>query len=327
MKIEQILGQINPKTTKSEVEKIKKVTLPKELQEWVEEYKKVEGERDDFVWKWVYGNSEMMILSSVKKEYRKSVREIRFLIVMFVVLVDDIADKHKNSKILKELLKVPFYKSCIKFNQLNEKEKRYVKFVIKVWSSIRNIHKKYPRYNEFKEIIEFDIKQLLNAMEYAYLVNKNNYLINDVEYNIYFSHNMQIVVDLMIDLCCSLKFDVKELREIRKVFLYAQRMARIGNWITTWEREIEEEDFTSGVFAYALKHKIIYVEDVRKANKTRLIEKIKKSNIEEEFLKEWEDNYCKIKRIGKDIKTIKINDILTSLEKLIFAHFTSRGYK
>ena len=326
-KIEQILKKITPEVRRREIEKIKRVKLPPELEKWVEEYKSMEGERDDFIWKWTYNISRIITLSSVKKEYKKSAWETKFLMIMFVVLIDDVVDKHKNDKLLKELLKIPFYKSFVRFNKFDRKEKKYIKFVIKLWQNIENINRKYPRYNEFKEIAEFDIKQLLNSMEYAYLVNENNYLINRDEYNIYFSYNMQLITDIMIDLSCSLKFNLSELSIIRKISLHAQRMARIGNWITTWEREINEEDFTSGVFAYALEDGIIFLSDMKKSNKLKLIKKIKKSKIEKKLLEEWEDNYKEIKKLSNKIKTINIDDFLVSLEKVIFMHLVSRGYK
>lgn len=327
MEIEDILKQITPEARKREIEKIQRAKLSKDLQELVDEYKEVGGNRDDFIWIWIYYISITITLSCVEEKYKESLYKIKFLLIMFVVLIDDIADNHKDNNVLQELLKVPFDQANIKFEKLDSKEKKYIKFTIKIWRYIENIFKNFPRYSEFEEIIKFDIKQLLNSMEYSYLVNKNKYLINSLEYSIYLSHNMQLVVDIMFDLCCSLKFEKRELGLIRKIILHAQYMTRIGNWITTWEREIMEDDFTSGVFAYAIENKIIDIEDLDKKNMIKLVEKIKKSKAERYFLEEWEYNYQLIKKMRSKIKTVKVNDFLLFLEKVIFAHLGSRGYK
>ena len=327
MKIEDILKGITPEIRRREIEKTQQTRLPKDLQEWVDGYKEIGGNRNDFIWVWVYSVSIVITLSCIEGKYKESLYKVKFLLIMFVVLVDDIADKHKDNNVLQELLKIPFDQANIKFEKLDLKERKYIKFTIKIWNYIENVFKNFPRHSEFGEIIKFDIKQLLNSMEYSCLVNKNKYLINSSEYSMYLSHNMQLIVDIMFDLCCSLKFEKRELGLIRKVILYAQYMTRIGNWITTWEREIKEDDFTSGVFAYAVEKKIISIEDLDKKNIIKLVEKIKKSKAERYFLEEWEYNYQLIKKMRSKIKTVEVNDFLLFLEKVIFAHFISRGYK
>lgn len=325
------IGEISKRVTldniKREIEKTKKIKLPIELQDWVGGYKRVGGERNDFIWKWIYIVSKTITLSGVEKKYLKSLWEIKFLMIMFVVLIDDMADKYKNKKMLEDLIKIPFNQSGIKLVRLKGEDRKFIAFTMKLWNYIEGIYKKYPRYEEFKEIIQFDLKQLLNAMEYAYLVNKNHNIINKIEYRTYFSHNMQLIIDVMFDLSCSPKFDARELGKIRQVSDHAQFMARIGNWISTWEREIGEEDFTSSVFAYALENKTISLEEMTKNNKEALIKKIRKAGIEDKFLREWEDNYQEIKKLNKNIKSINAVDFLNFLEKIIFMHLTSKGYK
>ena len=327
MKVERILKSITPEVKKREIEKIEKVKLPEELQKWVDEYEKVGGRRNDFIWKWVYNISKIVTLSMVGGKYKRSVIRTKFLMIMFVVLIDDVADRTGNYKILKKLLKIPFDSSSIKFNRLDNNDREYIKFTIKVWCCVENKCVKYPKYNKFKKIIKFDVKQILSAVEYSYLVNENKYLINGMEYGIYLSHNMQFVFDVMIDLCCLSRFNMNELGTIRRISLYAQQMTRIGNWLTTWEREIGENDFTSGVFSYALDNKMTYVNDLNSANESKLIKIIEQPKIEKHFLMKWENNYQGIKKIGKGMKSINIDDFLISLEKIMFFHFIGRGYK
>ncbi len=59
-----------------------------------------------------------------------------------------------------------------------------------------------------------------------------------------------------------------------------------------------------------------------------MIGKIKEARIEKTILKEWEGSYNKIAEKSKEIdESIGIKDLLTSLEKLITYHLSSRRYK
>ena len=71
------------------------------------------------------------------------------------------------------------------------------------------------------------------------------------------------------------------------------------------------------------------MEDLKQnINEEKIIKKIKKGGIEKELLKEWENYYWEIKKIGKKMKNKSfINNFLSSLEKLIIFHLSSEGYK
>jgi hypothetical protein len=303
------------------------VELPKEVMKIVKEYEKCGGARSIFLWKWCTCLRDSgLIFSNVPKEQLSSVANTRTIFTLFVSLFDDVADVYKNERLLNEMLKFPFLE-YINLSNLNNKEEQYLKFTMKVWNFILEKLKKYPKYKELRKIYFYDLQQMLNSIYYSFCINKNLELINLREAETYGPFNMAFFLYSDIDLMASLNFDKKEFSLIREVVWYAQKMARIGNWLSTWEREINEDDYTSGVFAYAISKNIITPEELRSRNKEKIIRKVKTSDFFEYFLKKWETYYLKIYELSPKIKSININNYLEGLEKLLEFHLISKGFK
>ncbi len=325
--ISGILRQLTPERIKREIRAVQDVKLPPELQKWVKEYEKV-GDRNEFLWKWIFRGTKIFTAERGERKYLEDLLNVKLLLFILDTFLDDIADKYKNKKLLNEVLKFSFDSSYIEFNKLNSKEKKEGAFVVNIWSQIKKITKTFPRFNEFKEIFEYDVFQLVNALKYSYLVHKNNYLYNSNEAWAYLPHSMQVITNITLELMCSLTFDAKELGGLRRVSWHAQRMSRIGNWVSTWEREIYERDYTSGVFIYAVESRVIHFKDLfSKGVEASTIKKIRNSKIEKKLLEEWEENYVELNRLSKKIKSVNIKKMSSSLEKVAIFHMSSRGYK
>lgn len=329
MKIEKVLKQVTQKRIDQEIKRTQKVEMSPDLNKWVKEYEKV-GERSHFTWPWIYLVAQTIVFPMTIENYRKQLWTTKTLVFMFNVLLDDVADRSHNKQFLDNLIDITSGKIKLTVKKISEKEKNYFRFAVKLWKYIEETIVKYPRYTEFKDLFEYDTRQYLNAMNYACLINKKPYLINKIESWLYISHGMQVFPIMDIDLMCS-KFDKKELGLMREVAWNFQRMARIGNWVSTWEREIEDNDFTSGIWACALDKGIIDVKELNKRNKKDLVNKIRKARIESSFLKEWQDAYNEIIKLSKKTKDKALQKglkkFLLGIEELMILHLSSRYYK
>ncbi len=76
-----ILKELTPERIKKEIEEVKKVELPPELQKWVEEYEKV-GKRNRVFWKWIYAAIQKTTLSAIEKKYKEYAWNTEFMLVM-----------------------------------------------------------------------------------------------------------------------------------------------------------------------------------------------------------------------------------------------------
>lgn len=328
--ISRILKELTPEKIKKEIREVQKIKLSPELQKWVRKYEKVgDSDRNEYLWKWIYRGTEIFTKNNINKKYLSKLLEVKLLLFIFDTFLDDIADKSsmRNEKLLKEIIKVPFQQKYIEYEKLNKKEKENINFAIKMWNQIKQEVKKFPRYKEFKDIFKYDIYQFLNALKYSYLLNENNFLINQKEAWIYLPHSMQVVLNITLELMHAPEFNIKELGLMREFGWRAQNMSRIGNWVSTWEREIGEKDFTSAVFACAISKGIISIKDLNLNRRLKIIKRIKKAKIEKEFLKEWEKNYLKANNLSKKIKSFNTNQKTKALKKVIFYHLSSVGLK
>jgi len=319
-----ILKELTPERIKQEIKKIQAVELPVELEKWVEEYEKV-GDRDRFLWKWLYHSFQSVFLPGVIQKYKKTLSSAKVLLTIYIALIDDAADKSKNKSLLEKLLKVP-EKTHLFSRSVGIREGK-LEFSVRVWKRVEEIVGKLPRFEELKEAFQYDVRQVLNATRYAYLVNHNPNLINKIECDFYGAHNMAVMVYSTLDIMCFPSPWLKSLGKIRKVAWHAQKMARIGNWISTWERELQEGDFSNGIVAMAVDFGELDTASLLKSNPLQVMRQVKKMDVEKHLLKQWERCHAKVSENGDQIIEFNEKKFLKQLENFLLLHLLSKGYK
>ncbi|MFC6823396.1 hypothetical protein [Halopelagius fulvigenes] len=139
-------------------------------------------------------------------------------------------------------------------------------------------------------MFRFDVRQAINAMGYAQVLVENPGIANIAESRHHGPFNMVMFPYADINLMGTSQFDRSELGELRHLLLDLQRMTRIGNWVTTWERELVEGDDTAGVVVDALEQGIISLED----DSETAIDVIRDHGIREQFEAEWESSTARL---------------------------------
>lgn len=321
MTANKILKKLTPERIKKELAEIQAIELPENLQKWVKEYKKV-GDRVDITWKAFLKAQEVLNYFSVPVKYRDCLDEIKFLFAMFTVLIDDVADKWQNKKLLSEINKLLFSNNSLKRGGLSQRERNYLEFTLKVWSRIKYLMEKAPRYNDFYVLFEYDVKQVINAIDYDLMINHCPALINITESWLYAPHSMQFLFTTSINLMFLPTFRMEELGLIREINWLVQKMARIGNWIYTWKREVKERDFTSGVIAYAIQLNGISF----KKNLGQQIE-AEEMKINQYLKKEWKECYYKLYSFDQKTTVIDIPKLLIGMEILLILEDALAQYK
>ena len=311
---------------KGEIAHVLHKQLSADLMPWVDGYAQV-GKRNLYLWKWVRQGVEVTTLSCVDPQRFDYVCDTKVLGVVLDVLLDDIADRKGSALLLEQLLDLPFDSQRKQLREAPAEERAYAEFTIDVWQEIKRRTFQMPLFERYATQWRYDYLQLFNAMRYSHMINQNIALLNLAEHDLYLPHNMHIMISSTFDLMCSPTFNEQELGILRDAVWHAQCMGRIGNLITTWERELGDADYTSGVYARALAEGDLTVQDLDDHDVQSIARKIKAGRHEEFFLERWAQYRQRLVQLVPRVKSVDLKKLLTGYERLIRLHLGSRGYK
>jgi hypothetical protein len=297
-----------------------------ELLRWAEGYGRV-GRRNPYLWTWCRRAVELTTLPCVAPEWRDELCDTKALGVMWDVMLDDVADQGGDADLLEELLSVAEGRRDGDFARFTPAQREYASFTCDLWREIMGRAERYRRYPEFADLLRYDYSQLANVMRYSHLLNGNPELLNLTEHDLYTPHNMHIMICSTFDLMCSPGFDRRELGRLRELVWNAQCMGRIGNLVTTWQRELHEGDFTSGVYARAVSVGDLSVERLRTGDRTEIEAAILRGGHERYFLRRWRKHRQFLLTRGADLRSFDVRPYVEGFERLICLHLGSRGRK
>jgi len=325
---EDDFGDLRPSADdiEREVAIVHELRLSPDLRDWVNRYERF-GQRPLYLWKWCRRGVEVTTLPCVPPEVRDELADTKVLGVMLDVLMDDVADEGGDPEFLELLLELPFGDVSGEITRFPEPQQRYAEFTATVWEEIHRRAARATRYDEFRDLLLFDYRQLLNAMRYAHLLNSDPSLLNLTEHDLYLPHNMHMMVSSTIDVMHAPGFEHRELGLLREAVSRAQYMGRIGNLTTTWERELAEGDFTSGVFAAGRSLGVLKVTDVGGGNEHQLAQAIRSGGLEAFFLRRWHDCRRDLLRLQPCLQSVDLGELVSGLDRLICLHLGSRGNK
>ena len=300
--------------------------LNPDLIRWVDGYAQV-GKRNMYLWKWVRQGVEVTTLSSVDPKLFDFACDTKVMGVVLDVLLDDIADRRGDARLLEQLLNVPFDGERGRLTDVSPEDRAYAEYTLDLWQEIKRRTRMLPNFDQFATLWRYDYLQLFNGMRYSHMVNEDPALLNAAEHDLYSPHNMHIIVSSTVDLMCSPGFDRAELGRLRDAIWHAQFMGRIGNLITTWERELGDGDYTSGVYARALAEGDVTLEMLRAQDTETIARAIREGGHEDYYLARWGTLRQRLVELAPRVRTVDLNKLLVGYERLIRLHLGSRGYK
>ncbi len=324
-------GEMGPSDPLEYGKHIDGVELPSTVLTFVDRYDRVIGERDRYLWKWIHNLFEEFTLPCVSTETLNDVYETKTLLTVFVTVLDDLAELSDDRSTFDLARHIPSGTADVAASTDRPGvDTDTIDFLVDLWAEIEAALRESPRYGEFADVFEYDMRQTCNAMEYSRLLNQNASMANRTEAERYDAYNMAVFPYACIDLMHSPSFDRSELGALRSLLCELQQMARIGNWITTWERELAEGDISSGVVVCALRRGVILPEELDgpdRPSADQLVDRIESHSIVSEFVREWEIRNKTVRKRTAEIRSVDCDGVVDGFQTVMNHHLASEGSK
>lgn len=302
-------------------------TIPREIEPLIDHYEAETSDRDRLLWKWLWHVFPEFRLSSVPDRHGDAARRAKFCFSVYMTLLDDLSERHRDRETFEAGREIPFSETG---GQAHDGVDLGALDVLDhAWEMTEHYLDQAPRPDRFDELLTFDLRQALNSMDFNRLVNQSPALASRTGAELYDTHNMLLFVYVDIDLAFSPGFAPADLAALRDLTWEAQRLVRIGNWVTTWERELAEGDYTSKVVVEALERGLVTREelDSEAVPDRRIVRRIKDSDIERQLLGTWNDIYGRLVAEDHGLETVDADSFLDGIRYLLEVDVKARGYK
>lgn len=300
------------------------VELPPTVRDLAEEYDRHFEERDRFLWRWIYALFPEFTLSCVGDEARA--RELKTVLTMYVTVLDDLVEQRGDRDTFREASRLPEGAGIDPARAPVDADT--FAFIERLWQTVEAGLEEAPRYEEFADVFAYDLRQTRNAIEYSTVVNENPHLANLTGARRFGAHNMVMFAYADVDLMFSPEFALADYGPLRDLLWDLQELARIGNWVTTWEREVLEGDYTAGIVVLALQEGIVSPAELRAADDHgTVVETIREHGLEERFRERWLDRYESVLDRSVSAESVDLDALVAGMETVYQYHLASRGYK
>lgn len=325
---------MTPKSTSPDVlTDIRTTTLPSELSPLFTRYAELIGTRDRFLWKWIDQTSDLLTLSSVADDSRHHLRTQKLRSALFITLIDDFADRDYTPAVLHTATSLPLADTIPNID-VPAHEREHLHFAADVWANLVEHLPDAPRYTEFRTLFRNDVLEACKASEYGDLHTVDpagSYY----EYSLQYESPVMLLRPLVtLDLMYSPGFRWSDFPTVRQATTAIQPLFRIGNWLTTWEREFAEDDYANGVIARAIDDGVVSVADIQRLEhgaddefKHAIAERIRQANIEEQLQEEWEAQYAAVTAQDWQADSVDVETYVTAIEEVFHYQQASQGVK
>ncbi len=303
---------------------VKSRQLSREVEDWYAVYSLV-GERQRFLWQWCEQGAELTTLPCVPPERFTHVCQTKVLSIMLCVLLDDVADQRDREAFLEVLLKIVDGQAAPDLSACTDEERYYAEVTRRLAEIYLARVRSYPCFQMFDRLLRYDQLQYFNTMRYSQMLNHNLWLLNPIEHDLYQPHNMDMMSFATLDLMCAPDFPTEELGRLREAVWHLQCMARVGNLLSTWRREIGQQDYTSGVFARAVVEGDLSVRQLRPDNFGEIETAIVEGGHERYYFGRWKyHRECFLAR-ARDVYAIDLQKLLNGSDRFFVMHLGGRG--
>jgi hypothetical protein len=290
--------------------------------------------RDGFLWRWVYELMPAFRWDIVPDPDRESTRVQKTILTMWITTLDDLAE-HRGDRESFEVARLSLHPSVNPSEVLDSTassvDREVIDLATHLWQAFRRRFGRAKHARVIAPLLRFDLRQTMTAIEYASLSSDVPQMATPTGVNQFDVHNMAIFAYADIDLAHAKRIPKAELQTFREICWTLQRMARIGNWLSTWERELRDGDYSAKVIVMALRRGVITPSQLTtdQPSTSTLIRRIREAGVEKRLVQEWNsarDRLCRqLERL--DLTPVSSDTVLEGAETILRYHMATRGFK
>jgi len=311
---------------RAHLEAVDQVELPARVERLADAYDREFDDRDRFLWRWIYSLFPEFTLSSVADEHREHVRTQKTVLTMYVTVLDDLLETHGDRRTFREACRL--HRGDVQPDPDRAGvDEATLGFLERTWESFRAGLDGAPRRETFGDVFEYDLDQTTNAVEYSAVVSDNPTMATVTGTRRYDAHNMVMFAYADVDLMYSPGFDLAEFGALRDLLWDLQEMARIGNWLTTWERELAEGDYSAGVVVAAIEDGVVTPADLETDDHRAVVERIRSHGVERRFRQRWRDLHQSVVDREFETESVDLGALARGMETVFEYHQASEGLK
>lgn len=279
------------------------------------EYPGTFSHRTDYFWKWIQVAFQIQTFR-IPSEHFIASNSLKCRSAAIAIILDDICDNANDQAL---------FESCLdSLRGVNTKSPTDLHTMLQQnWAAVREALALSPNYALLRNDIEQAYGMLVDGFRYGLAVLEKQCTPldgSDLLENI--AHTTHVYLAGLIDLLFVPGLRFHQIENCKRVFIATQKMAQIGNWVATWEREIKQGDFTSGVAWLAREKGLI---DASEGNLDILIQRIKQSGIERHFLEQWDVLRQACYQIGEQNNNLFTKDYVDGFSIILAMQLAGRG--
>lgn len=329
-----------PSTIKTEnqerlLEQIANTEFPPQVESLLETYDELVGVRDPFIWRWIYTSIQPIRLSCVPADKQDTVTVPKMIAMIYVTVVDDIADQLGDAQLLEAVTRIHSRHTDVSDLDTFVRDSEaaaHLEFARRTWDMFETELRDAPRADEYWSLLEFDMERMHRSMKYSMLLTDHLEMANFTEGLGHHSHSCPHYMAADIDLMYSPEFDCVDLGPLRRLLWEGQQLHRLVNWAVTWERELDEDDVTSGVFALALTDGVVDTDDLARvqsgdADPETIRATIQDNNLEQRLIDRCEERYTDMLKKAREaeVQSVDLTDYVTGVRQICRNHRIAQG--
>ncbi|WP_313691624.1 hypothetical protein [Halorarum halobium] len=302
-------------------------SLPASVERLVGRYDRIIPERGRYVWDWLADTLPTFRLGSVVPEHEARADEARLLVSVFVTTLNDLSDRREDDDAFETAALIPQGE----FDAATAADPA-VELAADAWDALLDRLEGAPRFDTHLATLRRDLAWTVRAQRHAAWSARRPAETTYEECLQEQAPTMCMDALATVDLMCSPTFDPTEERAVREAVALVEPLGRIGNWLTTWERELEEGDLANGIVVKGVEDGVVSPEAVRRASAEPTVRpafrrRIREAGVELAVEEDWRRRYERALGHEWETGTVDLDSFVAAMDDVRRRHDASRGKK